>query len=308
MIQDLAPVSAGAQHPVWFNDRLVPFDEATVHVITHALNYGTAVFEGIRVYDTVNGVSIFRMHEHLERLMASAQKFGIETPYSYDDIAAACVDTVAASGESHGYIRPQLQFGLSKPGLGNTDVVEFSVFFWPMGRYRKSDTLNVVLSEIERASPKAGDIEAKVTGYYTNSHFNLQYARRNGADDAIMLDINGNVAEAGSSNVFLVKDGILITPQTGYILKGITRSTIIELARQELNLELQERVVVPDELSVADEIFLTGTAAEINSVANYDGRVVGRGNVGPVSQRVKQVFSQVTRGELPDYMCWHTIV
>lgn len=307
-MQNFDHITQAQRNPIWFNDGLVGFDDARLHVITHFMNYGTAVFEGIRVYDTPDGAALFHLDDHLDRLMASAQKLGIKSRWSKDDIARACIETVRASGQSHGYLRPQLQFGLTTPGLAATDAVEFGIFFWPLGAYRANPVLNVLLSPYERMSPKAGDIEAKVVGFYTNSHFNHQFARENGADDAIMLDVNGNVAEASSSNVFFVKDGVLTTPQTGYILRGITRATVLELARDKLGLEAVEAVVSKEDLRTADEIFLTGTAAEIDPVGMFDGRPVGDGGIGPITEKIRTLYSALATGANPDYPEWRTLV
>lgn len=308
MLQNIENVPENGRNPVWFNGKIVPFEEATTHIITHSNNYGTAVFEGVRVYDSEKGVSIFHLEDHIDRLLASGEKMGIAHNYSKQEIVQACVDTVKASGQRQGYVRPQIQFGLSSPGLGKTDVVEMSVFFWPMGSYRSGDSIGIILSEVERLSPKAGDIEAKVVGFYTNSHFNYRFAQQNGADDAVMLDVNGNVAEVSSANIFFVKHGEIITPQTGYILKGITRKSVIELAENELGLTVTERVVTPDELESADEIFLTGTAAEIDSVTTYNKKSVGSGEMGEITRKLKALYSSVTNGEKDAYSQWHTLV
>lgn len=308
MIQDITPVPESGRSPVWFNGRLIPFEEASIHILTHCNNYGTSVFEGVRVYDTSKGVSIFHLEEHIDRLIASADKFGINHTYTKDEIIAACLETVKASGQKKGYIRPQLQFGLSTPGLGKTDVIEMSIFFWPMGSYRNSDSLKVILSDIERISPKSGDIEAKVTGFYTNSHFNYKFAHDNDADDAVMLDVNGNVAEVSSANIFLIKDGEIITPQTGYILKGITRKSVITLALKELGLTVTERVVTPDELESADEIFLTGTAAQIDSVTEYNGKPIGDGTVGVITKSLQDIYNDATMATREEYLDWHSFI
>lgn len=307
-IQNFDVIPEKGRNPVWFNDQLIPFEQAAVHVITHANNYGTAVFEGIRVYSTSKGTSLFHLNDHIDRLLASAEKMGIQSPYSKDKILQACIDTVKASGQSQGYIRPQLQFGLSAPGLGKTDVVEMSVFFWPMGNYRDTDSLSVVCSDIERISPKSGDIEAKVVGFYTNSHFNYRFAKSKGADDAIMLDVNGNVAEASSSNIFIVKNNEVITPKTGYILKGITRHSIIELLKNELGMKVSERVVKLEELESADEIFLSGTAAQIDSVTRYNDKAVGIGEIGKITAQLQLIYSQVTHADNQNYLNWHTFI
>ncbi len=307
-MQDLSHISQEQRSPVWFNDGLIPFEEASIHVITHSLNYGTAVFEGIRVYDTQWGISLFHLDAHLDRLMASASKVGIESRWSKDELVRACVETVRASGHSSGYLRPQIQFGAATPGLGSTSVTELTIFFWPLGAYRDVETLDVVTSPYQRLSPQAGDIEAKVVGYYTNSHLNYSHAHAHGADDAIMLDINGNVAEASSSNVFLVSGGKLLTPRTGFILKGITRASIIELARAELGLDTEEATLTTAELRAGNELFLTGTAAQVDPVALFDGVKVGDGGVGPVTAQLKSLYADVTAGKLEAYRSWHSIV
>jgi branched-chain amino acid aminotransferase len=308
MLQDISKVPENGRSPIWFNGKLVPFEDATIHILTHCNNYGTSVFEGVRVYHTEKGVSAFHLDEHIDRLIASADKFGINHKYSKQEIVAACLETIKASGQTKGYIRPQIQFGLSSPGLGKTDVVEMSIFFWPMGSYRASDSLHVVMSDVERISPKAGDIEAKVTGFYTNSHFNYKFARDSGADDAVMLDVNGNVAEVSSANLFIVKNGQIITPQTGYILKGITRSSVITITKQELGIDVIERVVTPDELEGADEIFLTGTAAQIDSVTEYNKKPVGDGKIGNITRQLQEIYAEIILGKRDKYLNWHSFI
>jgi branched-chain amino acid aminotransferase len=307
-MQDMSHLRETQTNPIWFNDGLVPFADAKLHVITHALNYGTAVFEGIRFYESEAGARIFHMDAHLDRLLASAGKMGIPVRWSKQDIKHACMETVRASGLHSGYIRPQIQFGLSTPGLGATTVVEMTVFAWPLGAYRESETLKVMLSPFERLSPKTGDIEAKVVGFYTNSHFNYAHAHQHGADDAIMLDVNGNVAEASSSNVFIVRNGELLTPKTGFILKGITRATVMELARNELGLTVKEAVLGPDDLRNCDEMFLTGTAAEIDPVSEFNGVTLGDGGIGPITAQIDKLYSSVTRGGAAYKEDWYDTV
>lgn len=307
-MQILNHITKNQRNPIWFNDRLVPFEDANLHIITHVLNYGTAVFEGIRVYEIPNGTSLFHLDAHLTRLMASAKKFGIVPKWCQEDIKNACIETVKASGQTHGYIRPQIQFGLATPGLGSTSVVEFTVFFWPLGAYRTKEQLNVILSPYERLSPKAGDIEAKVVGFYTNSHFNYANAHKEGADDAIMLDVNGNVAEASSSNVFIVKNGELFTPKPGYILKGITRSSVIELASNDLGIKVNQAVLTVDDLRNADEMFLTGTAAEIDPVGKFDDVTFGNGGTGEITSKIKSLYTDVSGGKIEKYNNWHTFI
>ena len=308
VIQDYSIVPDQAKKPVWFNGRLVDWHRATLHATTHATNYGSGVFEGIRFYETEKGPAIFRVDAHLERMARSMGLFQLKTPFPMTDLKQGCIDVVKASDASSGYLRPQVQFGLSRLALGALDVVDALVLFWPLTKYREKEGLSVITSEVQRISPNAVAIEAKVTGFYTNSYFNHAYYTEKGADEAVMLDINGNVAEGSSVNVFYVKGGELFTPAPGYILKGITRSTVLGLAEKELQIPVHEATVTPDDLRSADEIFFTGTAAEIEPVIEYDGNPVGQGSTGSVTEAVRELYRKATQGVLPDYDYWLTYV
>lgn len=308
-MQNLSVVPEGSQNPLWMNGEIVPWNDAKVHIFTHAFNYGTSVFEGIRVYETADGPAIFHLDEHLDRLDRSMKSFHIESPYSREELVEAHKEVVRQSGHSSGYLRPQVGFGVSsRVSLQAIDVTDVTIFFQPLGQYRATKELKVILSDIERISPKAGDIEAKVSGFYTNGHYNHFLAHSKNADDAIMLDVDGNVAEASSANVFIVKDGVLQTPKTGFILQGITRKSVMELAAKELGLTVVETVLTPADLETADEIFLTGTAAEIDPVVEYNGSTVGAGGVGAVTQKISELYSKTTRGEVAGYEHWLTAV
>ncbi len=306
-IQDYARVPDAAKRPVSLNGRLIEWEEATLHVATHVTNYGSGVFEGIRFYRTQRGPAVFHLDAHLDRLTRSIGFFGIDSPCTVDEMKRACLDVARASGAPSGYLRPQVQYGLSaRLALGALDAVDFVVLFAPMGKYREKEGLSVIRSRIQRISPNAVNIEAKVIGFYTNSYFNHEYARENSADEAVMLDINGNVAEASSVNVFHVKDGELFTPEPGYILRGITRASVLELAAKQLQIPIHETVVKVDDLATADEIFFTGTAAEIEPVIEYDGRTIGDGAMGPITSELRAAYTKATRGELPGYDHWLT--
>ncbi len=307
-IQDTSLVPGAARTPVWWNGSLIDWSDAVIHMATHVINYGCGVFEGVRFYKTDRGPAIFHLDAHLGRLQRSMRHFGIASKFSIAEIKQACVDVARSSGASAGYLRPQVQFGLSKLSLGATTVVDTSVLFWPMGKYREVDELNVITSEVERVSPRAVNIEAKVIGYYTNSHTNHEFAKARNADEAIMLDIDGNVAEASSANVFCVRGEELLTPEPGRILRGITRGSVLELARKELELPTRECVLTPDDLRGADEIFLTGTAAEIDPVTRYDGFRIGAGGKGPLTSLLQDCYQRATVGTLPGYDSWNTYV
>lgn len=307
-MQDLSKHPKELQNPVWYNGEIVPWNQALIHVFTHIVNYGSGVFEGIRVYETKKGSAIFHLDEHLDRLTNSIKSFGLGMPFTKEELAEGCKAVTKASGQTTGYLRPQVYFGLTPKPLTITaiDVTDAMILYQPLGSYRNTKELKIVLSKIQRIAPAAGDIEAKVIGFYTNSHYNHQYAHNNGADDAIMLDVNGNVAEASSSNVFVIKDNELFTPKTGYILKGITRASILELAENELHIQTHEVELTPDDLKSADEIFLTGTAAEIDPVVLLDGQAVGSGKPGEITQKLSELYRQATHDELPAYSKWLT--
>lgn len=308
-MQNLSVVPEASQTKIWFNGEMISWKDASIHPFSHIINYGTGVFEGIRVYETENGPVIFHLNEHLDRLDNSVKSFGMELPYSREEFVEAHKETVRQSGHKHGYLRPQVSFGVSsRLTLAAIDATDTTIIFQPLGQYRATKELKVVTSEIERISPKSGDIEAKVVGYYTNSHYNHQFAHTKGVDEAIMLDVEGNVAEASSSNVFMVKNGELYTPKTGYILKGITRRSILTLAEKELGITVHEVEMRPEELHSADEMFLTGTAAELDPVIEMDGKKIGDGTVGEVTQKLTELYGKTTRGELAGYEKWITYV
>ena len=306
-MQNLSIVPEASQNPVWINGVMTPWKDASLHIFSHIINYGTGVFEGIRVYETDNGPVIFHLKEHLDRLDNSLKSFGMELPYSREEFVEAHKEMVRQSGHTHGYLRPQISFGVSsRLTLAGIDATDTTIIFQPLGQYRATKELKVVTSDIERISPKSGDIEAKVVGYYTNSHYNHQFAHAKGVDEAIMLDVNGNVAEASSSNVFYIKDGELFTPKTGHILKGITRQSILTLAQKELGMNVNEVDMKPEDLHGADEMFLTGTAAELDPVIEMDGKQIGSGQVGEVTQKLTELYGKTTRMELSGYEDWAT--
>ncbi len=308
-MQDLSVVPEASQTPVWINGKIVDWKNAYIHIFSHVISYGSGVFEGVRVYETPKGTAIFHLTDHLDRLDLSAKSFGMKLPYSRHEFVEAHKEVVRASGHAHGYLRPQIQFGVSsRITLAATDATDVTIIFQPLGQYRATKELKVVTSEVERISPKSGDVEAKIAGYYTNPHYNHLFANKKGADEAIMLDINGNVAEASSSNVFYVKDGELYTPKTGYILKGITRKTLLELAEKELGMKTHEVVMSPEDLRSGDEIFLSGTAAEIDPVVEIDGTQISNGKIGDVTQKLTDLYGKVTSGTLPGYEQWLTYV
>ena len=299
---------------IWLDGKLVPWHEANVHVLTHTLHYGFGVFEGIRCYQTNKKKSvIFRLQEHVDRLFNSATILGIQIPYTKEDIFNTILDVVRKNRLDECYIRPIVFLGDNKMGLNPRGVdVRVAVAAWPWGAYLGEDGLNkgirVRISSFNRHHVNISMTKAKACGYYINSIMAKAEAVQDGYDEAILLDTNGFVAEGSGENIFLLHKGTLSTPSLScYNLDGITRDAVIEICK-EMNIPLKERCITRDELYIADEIFLTGTAAEITPVREVDNRVIGSGKKGDVTDRIQKTFFDIVRGENPKFDKWLTEV
>jgi branched-chain amino acid aminotransferase len=296
---------------IWHNGKLVPWDQAQVHVLTHALHYGSSVFEGIRVYTTPNGSQIFRLQAHTRRLMDSAKIYRIPVPYSTDQINAACREVVTANKLTNGaYIRPIAFRGYGDIGLAPkpdhpTDV---SVAAWEWGTYLGDDAIeqgvDVCISSWQRVAPNTIPALAKAGGNYLSSTLVSLEARENGFHEGIALAANGTVSEGAGENLFLVRDGVIHTPNaTASILTGITRASIITLAK-ELGFEVVEQSLPREMLYIADEIFLTGTAAEVTPVRSVDRIEIGDGKRGPITTQLQDAFFGLFDGSTEDKWGW----
>lgn len=282
---------------IWFNGQLAKWDDATVHVLTHTLHYGAGAFEGIRVYPTKRGPAVFRLDEHIERLLYSAAVLKMKLPYSKKQLIDATLDTVRANKLSQGYIRPIAFYGSGIMGLNPKEApIEVVIACWPWGAYHPHDAIDVKMSSYCRIDPRSTVADAKICGHYVNSILAVLELRDTHYHEALFLDGNGTVAEGPGENFFIVKDGIVITPPLGAILAGITRATIIQLARS-LGLEVQERHIAPDELWQAQEAFFTGTAAEVTPIRSIDDRLIGSGGVGTITERIKSSYLRIVQGE-----------
>lgn len=287
---------------IWMSGELVPWDAARVHVLTHTLHYGLGVFEGIRCYRRADGRSaVFRLGEHVDRLFDSAHISGLELRWTRKQVADACLETIRANRLDECYIRPLAYIGDGVMGLypGNNPI-QLSIAVWRWGAYLGEEGLErgirAKVSSFTRPGANTTMSKAKVVGHYVNSILAKREVVALGFDEAILLDPQGYVAEASGENIFLIEDGVVSTPPVGTsILGGITRQTVISLCR-ELGIEVRERLVSRDELYVADEVFFTGTAAEVTPVREVDGRAVGAGSRGPVTKRLQDRFFQVVRG------------
>lgn len=298
---------------IWMNGQLVPWDEAKVHVLTHALHYGTGVFEGIRCYETQSGPAIFRLSDHVRRLMESAKIYLMKLPYSEQQVSDAIAQTVRANKLKECYIRPIVYYGYGEMGLNPIrNPVDFAVAAYPWGTYLGEEGLRkgvrCKVSSWCRLDPRVLPPLAKATANYLNSVLAKVEALQSGYDEAIVLTTSGTVSEGPGENLFMIKDGELITPwiATGP-LQGITMASIKQIARDQ-GMRISEREVLREELFLADEVFFTGTAAEVTPIREIDGRVIGNGARGPITERLQANFFEIIRGKDPKYTKWLTYV
>jgi branched-chain amino acid aminotransferase len=292
---------------IWMDGKLVPWDEARVHVLTHSLHYGSGVFEGIRAYPTKKGPAIFRLTEHIARLYRSAKIYTIEIPYTAETLIDGCKETVRASGLPECYVRPLVYLGYGEMGLNPLPCpVNVSIAVWPWGAYLGDEGMQhgvrMKISSWRRHDPNIIPPAAKGTGQYINSQLAKVEAIKGGYDEAIMLNPQGFVAEASGENIFIVRDGELITPPlSAGALVGITRDSAMRIAR-DLGIGVHEADLVRTDLYTADEVFVCGTAAEITPVREIDDRLVGE--PGPLTKKIQEVFHAAVRGEVEQYADW----
>ncbi len=296
---------------IWFDGKMLPWDQAQVHVLTHALHYGSAVFEGIRAYACADGSSsVFRLAEHSTRLVNSAKILRLELPYTAKQISEAVVETLKANKLREGYIRPLSFVGEGEMGVyPGTNPVHTIIAVWPWGAYLGPEALEMGIraktSSFARMHVNTLMSKAKAAGNYVNSILAKVEAKEEGYDEAVMLDTNGFVSEASGENIFIVRDGIIKTTPWTSILGGITRDAVMTVAR-DLGYRVEEQQFTRDELYIADEAFFTGTAAELTPIREVDRRVIGAGKAGPVTKHLQKEFFAVVKGENPKYAGWST--
>lgn len=296
----------------FLNDKIVPFNEAKISIMTHAFNYGTAVFEGIRGYwnDNLKKMFILRMKEHYERLQKSASAIRIDLKYSLDEMLAITLDLASRNAYQQDiYIRPIAYKSQEKIGLGLKGVDDsFCLFIAPFGTYFQIDEgLKVCISPWRRIPPECLPLGCKLNGAYVNSSLAKSDALERGFDEAILLSTDGTVAEGSGENIFIVKDNKLITPPLiEIILPGITRQSMLELAKNEMKIETVERFIQRDELFSADELFFCGTGAEISPIIEVDGRKIKDGKAGPITKKLKELYFKAVKGDDPKYSGWVT--
>lgn len=298
---------------IWFDGKLVNWDDAQVHVLAHTLHYGVGVFEGIRCYKTEDGKSaVFRMNEHVDRLFDSAHIVLIDIPFTREEIRAAIHKTLIANELSEGYIRPIVFLGEGEMGLYvRTNPVRVAIATWPWGAYLGEDGLKKGIraktSSFNRHHPNAAMTKGKVVGNYVNSVLAKWEVVKAGYDEAVLLDTEGYVAEGSGENIFIVRNGILQTTPLTSVLPGITRDSVITIA-QKFDIPVKEARFTRDEMYIADEMFFTGTAAEITPVREVDDRKIGAGKPGPVTKRIQAAFFDILRGKNALFQHWLDVV
>ncbi len=293
---------------IWLDGELVPWREAKVHVLTHTLHYGMGVFEGVRAYETPRGTAIFRLQAHTDRLFRSAHILGMKLPYDKDTVNEATRAAVRENGFRSAYIRPMAFYGSEGMGLRADNLcVHLMVAAWEWGSYLGDDGLEkgirVRTSSFARHHVNVAMCKAKANGHYINSMLALQEALACGYDEALLLDTEGYVAEGSGENVFIVRDGVVYTPDLTSALDGITRATLFTLAAEE-GIEIREKRITRDEVYIADEAFFSGTAAEVTPIREVDGRTIGDGTRGPVTERLQRRYFDLVHGRDDTHPEW----
>jgi len=298
---------------IWMNGKLVPFKDAKVHVLTHALHYSTSIFEGIRCYDTPNGSAVFRLSEHVDRLFKSAKLYSMKMQYTKKEISDAILQTVKASGLKEAYIRPLAYYGYGTMGLTpTTNKVDMSIacWEWKMGESKagKFSGAKCKVSSWMKIDSRSQPMQAKAASNYANAALARMEALENGFDEAIMLNSQGKVAEGSAENIFIIKDDVIQTPPlSAGGLEGITRDSIMQII-EENNGFVIERDLERDDLYTADEIFMTGTAAEVKSVTQIDKVKIGTGKMGSVTKALQKSYRDAVMGKDERFLPWLTFI
>ena len=297
---------------IWFDGKLVPWREATTHVLTHTLHYGMGVFEGVRAYETAQGPAIFRLQDHTDRLFRSAHILGMKLPFGKEEINAAHLAVLKENGLKSGYFRPMAFYGSGKLGVApKKDDVQVIVAAWPWGAYLGEDALEqgirVKTSSFTRHHVNITMCKAKANGNYMNSILANNEATADGYDEALLLDVEGYVAEGSGENIFIIRKGKLYTPDLTSALEGITRDTVVTIA-QEMGLQIIEKRITRDEVYTADEAFFTGTAAEITPIRELDRRQIGEGKRGPITTEIQARYFACVKGEDKNHTDWLTFI
>lgn len=297
---------------IWMDGQMVPWREATIHVLTHTLHYGLGAFEGVRAYKTDQGTAIFQLAEHTRRLFESAHILGMHIPYDRETIQNAQIESIRQNGLESCYVRPMIFYGSEGMGLRADNLrVHVIVAAWEWGAYLGEENLKrgirVKVSSFCRHHVNVSMCRAKANGHYVNSTLALHEALRDGYDEALMLDTNGYVMEGTGENLFVVRDGVIYTPDLTSALDGITRKSVIRIIQDE-GCKLIEKRITRDEVYIADEAFFTGTAAEVTPIRELDNKVIGNGQRGIITERIQSRYFDAVYGRMPEYSGWLTYV
>ena len=297
---------------IWYDGKLVPWRDATTHVLTHSLHYGLAVFEGVRAYNTVKGTAIFRLAEHTQRLINSGKIYMMDLPYSKQALMDAQLEVVRANKLESCYLRPIAFYGSEKMGISTRDSrVHVAIAAWPWGAYLGEEGLEkgirVKTSSYARHHVNVTMPRAKVASTYANSILANLEVTREGYDEALLLDTQGFVAEGAGENLFVIKDGKIYEPEIASALTGITRDSVIRIAA-EFGYDVQAKRLTRDDIYIADEAFFTGTAAEVTPIRELDNRIIGEGRRGPVTEKIQSRFFDIVNGRAPAYEHWLSFV
>lgn len=297
---------------IWFDGEMVPWREANVHVLTHTLHYGMGVFEGVRAYKTDQGAAIFRLDQHSRRLLDSAKIMNMDIPYSLEELNEAQKKAVRENNLDSAYIRPMCFYGSEGMGLRADNLKTHTIVAaWEWGSYLGKENmekgLRIKTSSFTRHHVNISMCKAKANGHYINSMLALQEAMTDGYDEALLLDVEGFVAEGSGENIFIIRDGIIYTPDLTSALNGITRNTIMTLA-EDLGYKLVEKRITRDEVYIADEAFFSGTAAEVTPIRELDNRPIGSGTRGPITKELQTLYFDIVHGRVDKYKDWLTLV
>ena len=293
---------------IWFDGEFVPWREAKVHVLTHTLHYGMGVFEGVRAYQTDRGPAVFRLKEHTDRLFASAHIMNMKVPFTRDQVNDAICQSIRQNKLDSAYIRPMFFYGSEGMGLRADNLKTHGIVAaWSWGAYLGDEALKkgirIRTSSFTRHHVNISMCKAKANGHYINSMLALQEALSCGYDEALLLDVEGFVAEGSGENIFIIRDGVIYTPELTSALDGITRDTVIRIARDQ-GLEVREKRITRDEVYIADEAFFTGSAAEVTPIRELDNRAIGNGGRGPITEKLQTLYFDTVYGRLDQYQNW----
>ena len=296
---------------IWKNGSYEKWNESSVHILSHTVHYGTGVFEGVRAYETEKGAAIFRLEDHTKRLFEAAKKINIEVPYSQDELNRVQKDIFIKNDLSEGYLRPIVFMGSESLGLRATDLsvnVAVAAWEWPsyMSPEAKKNGISIIKSPFEQYSNPIHS-GYKIIGTYINSTMALHDAISKGADEALLLDKNGYISEGSGENIFSIKENILSTPKIDHCLNGITRQSVIKIAL-DLGLKVEEKDITYEELIQSDEVFFSGTAVEITPISKIDDVIIGSGSIGPVTEKLQNLYSDIVTGKNEVYKDWLSLV